>query len=320
MSEIARLYRYRSLFSGRRAISKAELIAELEVSEATFKRDLAKLRDQLNIPIEFDRDAGGYRMVTGHNDVELPGIWLSPRELSALATIQHMLDQLQLSFIGAKLRPLQERIAVLMKSHGLDGPASARKVRLVHAGKRMPPMSCFDTVAFATFSDRQLQITHFSRQTGLSLDRTISPLRLVHYRDNWYVDAWCHLRGGIRSFSVDAITRAEVHDTPVIEVDEDQLTAILQSSYGIFTGKPKDWAVLRFSVIRSRWVQQEQWHPDQVTRLLPDGQLELEIPYSDERELIGDVLRFGADVEVIRPVELRKRIASVLAAALRKYP
>ncbi len=32
---------------------------------------------------------------------------------------------------------------------------------------------------------------------------------------------------------------------------------------------------------------------------LADGSIELEIPYSDERELIGDVLRFGADVRVL---------------------
>ena len=47
MSEIVRLYSYKDLFAGRRAVGKAEIMAKLEISEATFKRDIAKLRDQL---------------------------------------------------------------------------------------------------------------------------------------------------------------------------------------------------------------------------------------------------------------------------------
>lgn len=59
MSELVRLYRYKSLLSGRRAVSAQELTAALEISPATFKRDLAKLRDQLRVPIKFNRELGG---------------------------------------------------------------------------------------------------------------------------------------------------------------------------------------------------------------------------------------------------------------------
>ena len=42
MSEVVRLYRYKSLLGGRRAVLAEELIAALEISRATFKRDMAK--------------------------------------------------------------------------------------------------------------------------------------------------------------------------------------------------------------------------------------------------------------------------------------
>ena len=32
------------------------------------------------------------------------------------------------------------------------------------------------------------------------------------------------------------------------------------------------------------------------------------VPYSDERELMGDILRFGAEVEVVGPSRLREQI------------
>ena len=95
MSEVARLCRYRSLLVNLRVVSAARLIEELEISPATFKRDLAKLRDQLHVPIVFDRDLGGYRLEPGHADSELPGLWFSQDEILALVTIQQMLIQLE---------------------------------------------------------------------------------------------------------------------------------------------------------------------------------------------------------------------------------
>lgn len=77
MSEVVRLYRYKGLLSDRRAVSAQELMAELEISPATFKRDLAKLRDQLRVPIKFNPELGGYQMEPGHSDSELPGLWLA---------------------------------------------------------------------------------------------------------------------------------------------------------------------------------------------------------------------------------------------------
>lgn len=60
MSEVVRLYRYKSLLSANRAISAQCLMTTLEVSRATLRRDIAKLRDQLHVPIEYNRELGGY--------------------------------------------------------------------------------------------------------------------------------------------------------------------------------------------------------------------------------------------------------------------
>ena len=57
MSETLRLYRYRTLLAGGRVRTRTEMLELLEISPATFKRDLTKLRDQMRMPIVFDRDA-----------------------------------------------------------------------------------------------------------------------------------------------------------------------------------------------------------------------------------------------------------------------
>ena len=319
MSEVVRLYRYKSLLSGRTAVSAEDLMAALEVSRATLKRDIAKLRDQLHVPILFNRELGGYQMEQGHTDSELPGLWFSQGEILALVTIQQLLEQLQPGLLGAKLRPLQERLSQLMDKHGLASEDMAKRIRIVHAGKRTVTAKSFEMVAAATMARKRLKIWHFNRQNGITTERDVSPQRLVHYRDNWYLDAWCHLRDDIRSFSIDAISRLEVQDTDTKEVAAKNIDQALGTGYGIFNGAAQAWAKLKFTPERARWVAGETWHPMQESTTEGDGSYVLSFPYADDRELIGDIMRFGADVQVLAPPALRSKVQKGFLEAAAKY-
>jgi predicted DNA-binding transcriptional regulator YafY len=151
-------------------------------------------------------------------------------------------------------------------------------------------------------------VHHFNRQNGKTSERVLSPQQLIHYRDNWYLDAWCHLKNELRSFSVDALSQCEILPTHAKEMDADEIRKVMQSGYGIFGGHAYEWVKLKFNSERARWVVNEQWHPEQRGTLKPDGSYQLEVPYSDERELIGDILKFGADVEVLSPKSLRSNL------------
>ena len=318
MSEIDRLYQYKTLLSGRRAMSRDDIMQKLEISLATFKRDLAKLRDQLHTPIVFDRDLGGYRLEQS-DSTELPGLWFSQDEMLALMTIQSMIVQLEPGLLGPKLKPFQKRLDDMLASQGLDTATLTQRVRAVHAGKRHLTLTSFETVAKGTLERKQVQIEHLNRQNGERVLRDISPQQLVHYRDNWYVDAWCHLRGGLRSFSIDAIEHAHLLNQAAKDIDLISMRQQLDGGYGIFGGRPKDWAVLEFSPGRAKWVSHESWHPQQEGTLHADGRYTLKVPYSDERELLGDILRFGAEVKVLEPPSLQQKLSNELTKALKLY-
>lgn len=319
MSEVVRLYRYKNLLSDRRAVSAEDLMASLEISRATFKRDMAKLRDQLHVPIEFNRELGGYQMEPGHADSELPGLWFSQQEILALVTIQQLLEQLEPGLLGAKLHPLQDRLNQLMDKHGLASQDVAKRIRIVNAGKRIVIAKSFEVVAAATLARKRLKIWHFSRQNGKTTEREVSPQRLVHYRDNWYLDAWCHLRDDLRSFSIDAITRLEVLEATAKEVAAKRIDEAVGAGYGIFGGAPKAWATLKFTPERARWVAEETWHPQQESKTEADGSYVLSFPYSDDRELLSDIMRFGADVQVMSPPALRTKVQKGFLEAAAKY-
>ena len=61
--------------------------------------------------------------------------------------------------------------------------------------------------------------------------------------------------------------------------------------------------------------------PDTRTknRWLDDGRHELSVPYSNDKELIMDILKYGADVEVVAPEALKKTIKNQLNVARSQY-
>ena len=125
MSEVVRLYQYKTLLSGGKVVGKVALLDALESSYATFKRDIAK--------------------------------------------------------------------------QGISQGQLAQRIRLLQAGKRRVTLKNFEAVASATMGRKRIAVSHYNRQNGEQVQRTVSPQKLVYYRDNWYLNAWCHLRRAGRS-------------------------------------------------------------------------------------------------------------------------
>ena len=315
MSGLERIYLIDQILAGRNAVPRDELLQKLGVSLATLKRDLAYMKDRLHAPIVFDRDLGGYRFERDGKRVgpqyELPGLWFSADEIHALLTMQHLLANLDSGgLLGPQIQPLLARLSGLLGS--ADNPAEEvqKRIRIETVGARRFHLSHFQAVGSAMLRRKRLLIRYHARGTDEVTEREVSPQRLVYYRDNWYLDAWCHLREGLRAFSADAIQQAEILDKRAKEVSEKRLDEVLGSGYGIFSGDEVTWATLRFTRERARWVAAEKWHPKQKGRVLEDGRYELQVPYADDRELLMDILKFGADCEVVAPASLQQRVAA----------
>jgi predicted DNA-binding transcriptional regulator YafY len=233
--------------------------------------------------------------------------------------MQQLLAELQPGLLGAQVRPLQARLRALLGSADHSAEEVEQRVRIVTAARRRLAVQHFETVASATLGRRRLRLAHYSRQSDETTERDVSPQQLVFYRENWYLVAWCHLRQDIRSFSIDAIVRAEPLDTAARDVERAALAEVMESGYGIFSGREVTWATLRFAPERARWVSAEVWHPQQRGRFDEAGRWVLELPYNDPRELMMEVLKHGASVEVLAPDALRDRVAAELEMALEGY-
>lgn len=322
MNRTERFYKIDQMLHDRHVVPIEVFLEELDVSRATFKRDMEYLRDRLHAPIVWDRDAGGYRfesLQTTGPAYELPGLWFSSGELYALLAAHKLLGDIEPGILASHVAPLQARLAALLEASGHSASEITQRVRLLSMAKRTVELRFFTDITIALLERKRIEIDAWNRGRNETNTRTISPQRLIHYRDNWYLDAWCHLRNDLRSFSVDAIQRVKVLREKARNVAVAKLDDHYTSAYGIFGGQAKAWAVLRFSPERARWVKSERWHREQQSEVLPDGSYRLRVPFSDERELLMDILRHGRHVEVVAPTSLRKAVADEVVALAAIY-
>ncbi|OGS92452.1 MAG: transcriptional regulator [Gallionellales bacterium GWA2_60_18] len=321
MDRLQRIYKLHRVISSRRhPVPRTTLEQELECSRATVKRIIQEMKLYFNAPLEYDRERNGYYYDTqAEQTFELPGVWFNESELHALLTTQQLLEQLQPGLLDSHLKPLKDRVEKLLAAGQHDSSEIAKRVRILRMAGRNTSGEHFQTVAGALLQRRRLAIRYHGRSNDEESQREISPQRLTHYRDNWYLDAWCHQRNALRSFAVDRLREAKALGKRAKDIAEKELDAHFASSYGIFAGKPNYTAVLHFTPQRARWVAEEQWHPQQQGRMIEDGGYELRIPYSDPRELVMDILKHGAEVEVVAPDALRQLVIEQLRNALGKY-
>jgi predicted DNA-binding transcriptional regulator YafY len=322
MDRTERFYKIELLIRNRGRIDFETLRAELEVSRATLKRDLQYLRERLDAPIVYDRADNAYRFggdgrARAH---ELPGMWFSDKEIHALLTMHQLIRGLEAEgVLGRHLQPLLDKLHGMLGADAAAARELTQRVNIVAAARRPVDARFFELIGSALLERRRIELLYYTRTRSSESRREVSPQRLTHYRNTWYLDAWCHRSVGLRRFALDAVRGATVLPQRAKEVSLATVKAELDGGYGVFAGRRLQWAVLRFSAEAAQWVAAEQWHPRQQTRWLADGSLQLRLPYADSTELSMDILRHGDDVRVLAPQALAAQVAERLKHAARQY-
>lgn len=308
------------LSSSETPVPRQDIQKKLQCTETELKKIIENMRLYLNAPIKFDRETKSYFYATDPDaKYELPGLWFNSSELYGLFASYQLLSEVGPGLFDSHIAPIKEKLKSLLYTDTINNDDIEKRIKILKMAARKSSPKHFSLVATALLMRKQLAIRYAGRDRNITTERTLSPQRLVHYRDNWYIDAWCHLREQLRTFAVDRIEFSRLVNVKAMEVDEAVLNEHFSAAYGIFSGKANKTAVLKFSKPVAKWVAEELWHPEQLAQFDIDGCYHLEIPYRDQRELIQDILKYGADVEVIKPDKLREEIKLKLEQTCRLY-
>lgn len=322
MSDMERLHRIKYMIQSRGCVPIEDFMTSLEISRATFKRDLDYLRDRMNAPIVYDRSMGGYRFdkPNAGDKIELPGLWFSEKEATALVLMQHLLANLDTSgLLSPHIAPLMDIVDGILGQSEVSAKELRKRIKVFGMSARKNVLENFEEVGVSLLKRQRLQLSYYSKGKNELTERAVSPQRLIFYRDNWYLDAYCHFRKGLRSFAMDGIRTAHVLEDKATEVPEKELHENFAESYGIFSGKATQRAKLRFTPKKARWVSAETWHGQQVSSFDKDGNYTLEFDYNQDPELVMEIMKHGDGVEVMGPASLKSRVRAELEKALKKY-
>ena len=327
MSQTERIHQIvHMLETSRHPVPIGRFLDELEVSRATFKRDIEYLRDRLGAPIEWHRGDGlkarGYLLrqsAQGASDgFGIRGLWFNQSEIQALLMMHQLASSMEPGLIPAQSQALLTRITHLLGTADDDPGDVLSYLRIMHSATRRRASAWFEVIAHATVKRRRLEIGYYTRSRDESTRRSVSPQRLLHYRENWYLLAWCHRADDLRLFAIDAIRHAELVNQVARRVSVKKLDAMTDGGFGIFGGKARRRARLRFSPTAARWIADEIWHPGQKKSWDGDH-LIIDVPYAQSRELAMEILRQGPDVEVLAPEDLRAEVRLLLEQTLAHY-
>ncbi len=322
MSDMERLHRIKYMIQSRGCVPIEDFMTSLEISRATFKRDLDYLRDRMNAPIIYDRSMGGYRFdrPNAGDKIELPGLWFSEKEATALVLMQHLLANLDTSgLLSPHIAPLMDIVDGILGQSEVSAKELRKRIKVFGMSARKNVLENFEEVGVSLLKRQRLQLSYYSKGKNELTERAVSPQRLIFYRDNWYLDAYCHFRKGLRSFAMDGIRTAHVLEDKATEVPEKELHENFAESYGIFSGKATQRAKLRFTPEKARWVSAETWHGQQVSSFDKDGNYTLEFDYNQDPELVMEIMKHGDGVEVMGPASLKSKVRAELEKALKKY-
>lgn len=317
MTKLDRLQQlHRLLKSHRRPIPLAKIAERLECTEKTARRLIGDMQMYFNAPIDYFQTEKGWQYAP-EQEFELPGLWLTSAELQSLTLLLHVLENFGSGLLNDELATVEKQIHRLLEARGISPGAFVEHIKVLPLGNRHVPNKIFQEVGEALLQRQQLIIRYKSYTHQIST-RSINPQTLVHYRENWYLDAWCHLRNDLRTFSLARIETVEKSPSAAIEISSEQLKQHFSESYGIFAGKGGHTAKLRFYPEIAREISLQQWHPQQKGEWDGNDYL-LSFPYSDSRELLGDIMRHLPNVAVEAPSSLRNAIYQRLRGAVELY-
>lgn len=158
----------------------------------------------------------------------------------------------------------------------------------------------------AVWKHQRLWILYHSRESGETAQREISPYTLVRRRASWYVIAYCHLRGDVRTFKASRMENVFLSENEFFQEPEYDPNDYLLYSWNIISGKP-NVVLARFDESVGALVLEKKLSHG---RIWQDGdQVYMQTLVSGLDEFSWWIMQYGEHAEVIQPLELRRILA-----------
>jgi predicted DNA-binding transcriptional regulator YafY len=308
------------LLQNRGRMTADELATELEVSVRTVYRDIEALSAS-GVPVYADRGrAGGYQLVDGYR-TRLTGMTEEEAQSLSLAGLPGAAAELglgtvlaaaQLKLYAALPAEQRSRARKIDERFYLDVPGWHRGI------ESLPKLS---EVADAVWQNRRIKV-RYERWDGSAVERRVEPLGVILKAGNWYLAA--RREGVDRTYRISRILDLDLADAFERPADFDLVAywrgwseEFEQRMYprtAVVLMSPRARALAPFylGAVGARALR-DAGEPGE------DGWSRVELPVERHGAAVGELLRFGPEVRVLEPSELREQVADAVKAMAGLY-
>ena len=299
-------------------VNCTQLTKQLEVSRKTVVRDIAFMRDRLDLPIEFDPQIQAYRYT--QPVTAFPTVNVTEGELLALLVAQRALQQYRGTPFHQQLEIAFEKLVRGLRDRISFSPAAEMSnVSFKNIGLGKTDLAIFNALSGAVL--HQLEVTFNHRKPGdpRTSARHVRPYHLANRENFWYLIGFDLEREALRTFALPRIDSVVVTKTAFARPADFSPEKFFASALGVLGGAGDFRVVVRFAASVAERVREREWHESQKMRALPDGGLELSMRLGALTEVEQWVLGWGAAAEVVAPAELRENIRKTVAKLSSTY-
>lgn len=309
---IARMMRIHEELRRGALVNCTMLMHAMEVSRKTVVRDIAFMRDQLELPIEYDDGIQAYRYT--HPVNAFPSVNISEGELLALLVAQRALEQYRGTPFHRQLEVAFGKLAGGLRDKISFSPADElRAVSFKNIGLGKTDLTVFNTLSAAVLRHEEVVLDYRKPGETKSAQRRVRPYHLANRENSWYLVAFDLERDALRTFALPRIGAAEATKVSFTRPEDFSPEKFFSSALGVMGGEGDHRVVIRFDATVAERVREREWHESQEMRELAGGGLELKLRLGALMEVEQWVLGWGAAAEVIGPAELRANVGKTVA-------
>lgn len=315
---MARMMRIHDLIKDGGHPNCTSLALEFEVSSKTVMRDLEFMRDQLQLPIEYDALQRGFRYTKPVS--AFPRISMSEGEIVALLVAQKSLEQYKGTVFEKPLRSAFEKMSSNLEGEGmfsfreLEDAISFRPV-----GHAVQELKIFDVLSRAVLGHRVVEFDYHKLNGKKSERRRVEPYHLGCIDNVWYLIGHDLVRDKKRTFALGRLSQPKMLNKIFTPKKDFSVAEMFASSFSAFETPKPSRVVIRLDAFAARLASERVWHPSQRMKDLPGGGAVLTLEVGLAPDLENWILGWGMHAKVLEPSELCDRIASIARSMALQY-
>ncbi|MFT3781277.1 MAG: WYL domain-containing transcriptional regulator [Nibricoccus sp.] len=299
-------------------VNCTRLMRDLEVSRKTIVRDIAFMRDRLDLPIEFDPQINAYRYT--HPVNAFPTVQVTEGELMALLVARRAVEQYQGTPFHKQLEIAFEKLTGGLKDRISFSPADElRAVSFKNMGLGKADLAVFNALSSSVLKQQEVEFDYRKPGDSRATRRTVQPYHLSHRQNLWYLIGHDVERTALRTFALPRIADVRTTKNTFARPQDFSPEKFFSNALGVLGGTGNYDVRIRFTAKVADRVRERIWHDTQELKELPGGGIELSMNLGALPEVESWILSWGADAEVLAPAELRKSVKNTLTQLAKRY-